>query len=352
MNLSRNTYVDFLKGILTFPVLWGHCIQHSSATGYDYFNDIAFRIIYSFHMPLFMMLSGYVFYITLSKKGRKKVIKSCITKYLIPIALWSAIYWIISKVLPAIIKGKLDFDTIQDYYTIAGGMFLWFIWSLIVCMFVVILLELKKDSFAYRAMTILGCIAVMMVFPNKELNLYMLPYFLVGYYFNKYEYKCSSLKKYVGITIPFYIIMLIFFKKEYYIYILGITFSDGNLGEQLFIDAYRYVIGFLGCISVLIIMQKVYQILKNSKFANRIELIGSQYSLQIYILQCIGISWLWNRVYSKIVDILGNNYLTANIFLYDLVITPLMAMAGLFVFCLITDLLKKNKTIYGILFGR
>lgn len=180
MNLSRNTYVDFLKGILTFLVLWGHCIQYSSATGYDYFNDIAFRIIYSFHMPLFMMLSGYVFYITLSKKGRKKVIKSCITKYLIPIALWSAIYWIVSKLLPAIIKGKLNFETVQDYYTIAGGMFLWFIWSLIACMFAVILLELKKDSFVYKVMTILGCIAVMIVFPNKELNLYMLPYFEGG----------------------------------------------------------------------------------------------------------------------------------------------------------------------------
>ena len=137
-------------------------------------------------------------------------------------------------------------------------MFLWVIWRLVACMFAVILLELKKDSFAYKAITILGCIAVMIVFPNKELNLYMLPYFVGGYYFNKYEIKCSSLKKYAGITIPFYIIMLIFFKKEYYIYISGITFSDGNLGEQLFIDAYRYVIGFLGCISVLIIMQKVY----------------------------------------------------------------------------------------------
>lgn len=303
-------------------------------------------------MPLFMMLSGYVFYITLNKKGYKNVIKSSITKYLILITLWSAVYWNVSKVLPAIIKGKLNLDIVQDYFSIAGGMFLWFIWSLVACMLAVILLEIKNDSLAYKTIMILGCIVVMTVFPNKELNLYMLPYFGWGYYFNKYEYKSDSLKKYVGVTIPFYILMLCFFKKEYYIYISGITFSGGNLVEQLFIDVYRYVIGFLGSISVLVIFQKIYRNLKNSKFANYIELIGSQYSLQIYILQCIVISWLWNRGYSKIVDILDHNYLTENVFLYDLVITPLMAVTGMVIFCLIANLLKKNKILYGILFGR
>ena len=40
-----------------FLVLWGHAIQHLSPAAYD--ENPMYIFIYSFHMPLFMMVSGF-----------------------------------------------------------------------------------------------------------------------------------------------------------------------------------------------------------------------------------------------------------------------------------------------------
>lgn len=55
----RLHYIDNLKGVLILLVVLGHCIQ---ATNMDYDHDLVSRYIYSFHMPLFMCVSGFVSY--------------------------------------------------------------------------------------------------------------------------------------------------------------------------------------------------------------------------------------------------------------------------------------------------
>jgi len=63
---ARNIKLDNFKGILIFLVVIGH-----SLFSYNYFNkDISIKIvnfIYSFHMPLFLIISGH-----LSKNSNKR----------------------------------------------------------------------------------------------------------------------------------------------------------------------------------------------------------------------------------------------------------------------------------------
>lgn len=54
---KRSTSVDLLKGYAIILVVLGHALQYN-INNFD--NNIVFRIIYSFHMPLFMFASGYV----------------------------------------------------------------------------------------------------------------------------------------------------------------------------------------------------------------------------------------------------------------------------------------------------
>ena len=46
---KRVEYIDIAKGIALFLVVWGHLVPDDSTV---------FRIIFSFHMPLFFILSG------------------------------------------------------------------------------------------------------------------------------------------------------------------------------------------------------------------------------------------------------------------------------------------------------
>lgn len=59
MAQKRNPLIDLLKGFAITLVVAGHASQWFS--GYDLTNRL-FITIYSFHMPLFMLLSGYVCY--------------------------------------------------------------------------------------------------------------------------------------------------------------------------------------------------------------------------------------------------------------------------------------------------
>lgn len=55
-NNKRNVTIDVLRGIAVISVIIGHSIQRGMVV--NYYNTF-FKIIYTFHMPLFMLLSGY-----------------------------------------------------------------------------------------------------------------------------------------------------------------------------------------------------------------------------------------------------------------------------------------------------
>ncbi len=59
---ERNATLDCVKGLAIFLVVWGHCIQFLfSDVSQSYFQNPVFKFIYTFHMPLFMAVSGYLF---------------------------------------------------------------------------------------------------------------------------------------------------------------------------------------------------------------------------------------------------------------------------------------------------
>lgn len=63
---ERSSYLDLVKAFAIICVVVGHCIQYGSGARYlsdgSYFLNVVFKVIYSFHMPLFMLVSGYLFY--------------------------------------------------------------------------------------------------------------------------------------------------------------------------------------------------------------------------------------------------------------------------------------------------
>ena len=66
---ERCIWVDNLKGFLIILVVAGHVLQSAiDAHIQSVFMESIFLWIYSFHMPLFFCVSGYVYSLTLRKK--------------------------------------------------------------------------------------------------------------------------------------------------------------------------------------------------------------------------------------------------------------------------------------------
>lgn len=93
---ARKTDIDVCKGLLTFLVVLGHCIQYGMGQEYRetgaYFDNYLYRTIYCFHMPAFMIISGYFFASSCQKTASiPKMLKKRILSMLIPISSWSVI---------------------------------------------------------------------------------------------------------------------------------------------------------------------------------------------------------------------------------------------------------------------
>lgn len=112
--------LDATKGIAIILMILGHCIQLSYVSDEGFFENIVFKLIYSFHMPLFMIISGFLFAGTVERKSLLQIIYSKVTNILFPILIWNFIVEFIiqkaaelgaSEVVPVAMKNcvaKLD----------------------------------------------------------------------------------------------------------------------------------------------------------------------------------------------------------------------------------------------------
>ena len=63
MNMKRLVWADTLKGILIVLVVLGHSIQASMMKlDENFLNDYLWNLIYSFHMPAFIAISGFLIF--------------------------------------------------------------------------------------------------------------------------------------------------------------------------------------------------------------------------------------------------------------------------------------------------
>lgn len=87
--MERDKKIDVLKGIAIYLVVMGHVIawffkDFSANSDLLPTNTMAlWNFIYSFHMPLFVFLSGYVFMNPQKRYSFKHIAKRCVT-YMIP----------------------------------------------------------------------------------------------------------------------------------------------------------------------------------------------------------------------------------------------------------------------------
>ena len=94
MSNKRDTILDSIKAFCITIVVIGHCIQYGSGLNYLkeelFFDNILFKLIYSFHMPLFMIISGYLFAYSITRNWAKVLFQK-VRSLILPIFSWAFI---------------------------------------------------------------------------------------------------------------------------------------------------------------------------------------------------------------------------------------------------------------------
>ena len=349
MKKERNVYFDIVKAVSIILVIVGHCIQTGSGMEYKsyalFFDNPVFKFIYSFHMPLFMLISGYLFYFSCKKKKCYELLYSRFKQIIIPLMSWSVVSLLIYifKSDISIINESLSFVLIVrkllDYF-LNGPWFLWAIWW---CSLVIIIVrKLFKDNLIiYVFICFLTFILPDVL--NFQLYKYMWPFFLIAYLFNKYNYK-DKLKKiylnkfFIFSCITIFMIMLSFFNYNIYIYTSGFTIINKEPLMQIYNNSFRFIIGIFGSISMMYLIYISMDKIPNSII--KIFSILGKNTLGIYIIS----GYIFDELLMKV-----TYYLPSVNYFYVL-------MESLCILCisfLINEILKKIKiTNYLFLGGR
>lgn len=125
---KRLEWVDIAKGIGILLVIWGHCLH---------IEQILFHLIFVFHMPLFLMLSGYVFQEKDSFPDLiRKKLRALILPYLCFFVLGLAVTLILPEWRQGLSLAELKADLWLGYPNSVNNSSIWFL----LCLFFTVLL--------------------------------------------------------------------------------------------------------------------------------------------------------------------------------------------------------------------
>ena len=131
--MERNVLVDRLKGYACFLVLFGHVIMGIRLAGIDipqFFFGME-KFIWSFHVALFLFLSGVVYKVTGEWKGRKTKWGFILHKLYslgVPYVAFSVIYVLINSIVGAANTGFAVSDILNIWKTPVAQY--WFLYAL------------------------------------------------------------------------------------------------------------------------------------------------------------------------------------------------------------------------------
>lgn len=300
---QRDILPDVLKGFGIVLMVFGHCIQSGSGMAYlegaCYFEDKCYQFLYSFHMPLFMVISGWYAWNSVRRAENT-------------VARWA----MIQRKCVYLITPNVAWKLIEFAYMSAAGIYVyagfgllckdifmgiltsnWFLWAILYSFLLICLMHYKlRDS-----VWIYVVIFLAMFFTPDGMGLnaykYMLPYYLIGFYGNKNRERLSAWKVgrkfcensgFMAFFLPvvsgvLFLGLFSFFTEDSFIYLTGYKLIGKNYLVQMEIDFYRFLVGFAGIIFWFFVWRLVLQHWKESVGVGVLAYLGRR-SLGIYLV--------------------------------------------------------------------
>ena len=129
-NRSRIKSFDLLKLFAIYLVIWGHCVMWFLSS--ESSENVVYRVVYSFHVSLFMMISGF-FAVSSTKLVPMKFLIKKFKQLIYPCFVWGFLYLIFFYLTSLNQKGFFDFNIkhfLEDLYWFSD---FWFLKSCFIC---------------------------------------------------------------------------------------------------------------------------------------------------------------------------------------------------------------------------
>ena len=175
---EREEWIDNIRGVAIYLVVLGHSIQYLYYGGSDFSNNIIFSIIYSFHMPLFCLISGYLFYNYTQKYALVSGFMRKTRTILIPCLSWGLINYGLSVFMGNDALGFKNMCWFLIYHN-------WFLWAVFYCS-VGTLICLAIDRSLWKIS--FAVIIIMFMVPDYLNSIdfkMMFPFFITGFFLKK-----------------------------------------------------------------------------------------------------------------------------------------------------------------------
>ncbi len=281
----RNELIDFMRGALILLVVFGHSVQFNMYNGSDgYWNDGVWKLVYMFHMPMFMLISGYVSYLSASRKAPIDVTKARLLQLVIPMVIWSVVLTVVMAVanrltgVPVAV-GPMVFDTIRS-----SAIGFWFLTALLFSTFVV--LVLRQFRLDRPIILLVAAVAVALVPVDKGivcLTQYTFPFFCTGWALSSSDairrLDRRALYAVAVLLVPASILCFHLWNSQTYIYVSRMVIVDFGSVETIL---FRYAAGAIVGALFLFLVWQAYRFIKLPILAE-----FGKASLAIYLVQTV-----------------------------------------------------------------
>lgn len=287
---ARDAALDGAKGALIFLVVLGHTFQFAVLGRHgDPLDDSLFSAIYSFHMPAFMAVAGWLAQPGLARSpGRWRLALRRCFSYLMPIVavmLLTELLW--STPWPATEWQRSLSDMARR-----GLITLWFCWA----MAYGTLITWAAESLRLRVWLTVLLVGAFLFLPahgHWQLAQSVLPFYALGYLASAYREALAHCRRWlpaVGLVALLAAVVLVgvYWSRETYVYISGIKWA----GPAAHWTLLRYGVGALGCLAFFGLWPLLFSRLP-ARVAQGLVAWGAS-SMRTYVLQTLlfnGTTW-------------------------------------------------------------
>lgn len=285
---KRNYYIDCLKGFGLLLVVIGHVFDGYIRSGMfaDSYSTmcVIYNIIYAFHMPLFFIISGYVFRMAYFKDGRVKPslniqIKNTIAIYII----FSVLFGLFKIVCGKYTNSDLSFKDLLMIWLKPIAPY----WYLYVLVFYYVFFSRKTVMKCPQNIMLAVLVAISCVcgFIPKEYYsyfsiqhlLFSMAFFFIGIVIYDNKNKIMTNPGFIISAFALSVILMIAFRRD--------VFVQSGKYEYNKIPVFNFFIAFGISIIIFYLFKTFFS--DESKIRVKFFSFLGRYSLEVYVIHCV-----------------------------------------------------------------